>query len=122
MFKPVILFLGSALLGKPIYENQKSEAMNEVHEALKTLDDLLEIEWKNSGSKGTFICGTENPTIADLLVFFETTNIVYFGIDRNQYANISKWFKKVYSINEVKTITHQWYAIGKQFNEMFSQV
>ena len=70
--------------------------MNEVQEALKTLNELLEIEWKGSGSKGLYLCGTENPTIADLLVFFETTNVVYFGIDQNKYDNISKWFKRVY--------------------------
>ena len=94
--------------------------MNDVHEALRSLDELIAIEWKRGGEKARFICGTEHPTIADLLVFFETSNVVYFGIDQNQYQNLAKWFKNVYSINEVKTITHQWYSIGKQFNEMFS--
>lgn len=94
-----MMFLGTVLVGKPMYENQKSEAMGEVREALKTLDELLGIEWKDKGGKGRFICGTEHPTIADLLVFFETTNVVLFGIDHNQHPNLSAWFKNVYSIN-----------------------
>lgn len=37
--------MGSALMGKPIYQNQKTDAINEVHEALKALDGLIKIEW-----------------------------------------------------------------------------
>lgn len=77
---------------------------------------LLGVEYDKSNKKGNFICGTEQPTIADLLIFFEVTNVVYFGIDHTKYSHISRWFTHVYSIPEIKTITHQWYPIGKQFN------
>ncbi len=46
------------------------------------------MEWSqtnNSIENDRYICGNVNPTIADLLIYFETTNVVYFNLDYHKF-------------------------------------
>ena len=60
-------------------------------EAIKTLNDIL----KRNNTK--FICGNDL-TIADLLIFFELTNIYYYGEKIDELKELSKWFENVYNL------------------------
>jgi hypothetical protein len=46
------------------------------------------------------------------------TILVYYGRDHSAYPNIERWFKNIYAIPEVKTITHQWFPIAQEMQKM----
>ena len=54
-----------------------------------------------------------------MLIYYEMTNLVYFGLDHHKYKEVKKWFEEVYKVDEVKAITHEWYQIGKGMAQMF---
>ena len=86
-----------------------------MHDVIKKLDMLL------GNPKRNFLTG-ENPSIADLLIFFELTNLWYYNDSHDKYENVKEWFKNVYNIPEVKKITHEWHPIAQQFAEFFKTV
>ena len=61
-------------------------------------------------------------TIADLLIFFDTTNLIFYGKDTGEYKEVDRWFKKIYAIPEVKTIVHQWYPMAQQMQESLKNI
>jgi hypothetical protein len=52
------------------------------------------------------------------MAYFEITILVYYGMEHSEYKNIDRWFKKIYSIPEVKTITHQWFPMAQQMYQV----
>jgi glutathione S-transferase len=64
---------------------------------LKNLETIL------SRSEGGFLTG-KNPTIADLQIFFESTDEMFSGRTLDEYPSISAWSKKMMEIKEVKEV------------------
>jgi glutathione S-transferase len=60
-----------------------------------------------------FIAGNI-PTIADLLYFYELSNLVYFKVSQERYKSINDWYKRIYSIPEVKNIMQEWEPFAKE--------
>ncbi len=71
--------------------------------------------------KTKFLCG-DKPSIADLLIYFEMTNLIYYEKSHEQYKHVSLWFKNVYSIPEVKAIIHEWYPLAQGFIQIYRSV
>ena len=64
--------------------------------ALSDLDSFL--------SKGNpFICG-DHMSIADLLLFHETVNIVFYKVDLEPWKNVKSWYEKMLAIKEISEI------------------
>ncbi len=74
------------------------------------------------GLRGAKFIAGEKLSIADLLFYYEMTNLTYWGLDHEKYPQVARWFKEVYQIPAVKEITHEWYQLGKGMAEMFSQI
>ena len=90
-----------------------SAAEAKIAEALDTLDKLI-------GEKNYLANNTA--TIADLMAYFEVTILVYHGKDHSKHSNIERWFKNIYAIPEVKTLTHQWFSVAQQMAKFLSQL
>lgn len=84
-------------------------------EAIKTLNDIL----KRNNTK--FICG-DQLNIADLLIFFELTNVYYYGESIEEFKEVSKWFEHVYNVKEVNQITHDWFPMSKQISKVLGGI
>ena len=72
-------------------------------------------------NKTRFIAG-EKLTIADLLFFFEVTNLIYFDLTHDTFPAVRRWFEEVYQVEAVKTITHEWYQVAKKMRRNFRAV
>lgn len=83
--------------------------------AIGKLDEVL------SRNKTRFLAG-DRLSIADLLFYYEMTNLVYWGLSHDKHEHVRKWFVEVYKVKEVKEITHQWYQVGEGMAQMFAQV
>lgn len=68
-----------------------------------------------------YLCG-DSLSMADLLFFYEMTNLVLFGLSHDKYEGIDRWFKEVYRVEEVKSIIHEWYLKGKERKQLFDTV
>jgi glutathione S-transferase len=65
------------------------------------------------GSRKTPFIAGEQVTIADLLLYFELSNVMLYKKEWSQYKNMDAWFKKMYGIPELKQITHAWFPTIK---------
>lgn len=72
---------------------------------MKTFDELLKI----GGHK--FTTG-DKPNIADLLIYFELLNVVYYQEKTDNYVYITQWSKNVEAIPEVSKINQAWLPIS----------
>lgn len=99
MFKPIRMYLGAVMMGQQILQAHRDSLFAEMFEAIKKFDELLSL------NPGKYLCG-DKLSIADLLFFYELTNLTYFGLDHEKYPQVKRWFVEVYRIKEVKTITH----------------
>ena len=115
MFKPIRMYLGAVFTQQPLAKHHRDALFAEMSEAIKKFDELLSLK------KTKFLVG-DKLSIADLLFFYELTNLTYFGQDHENYPQIKRWFGEVYNIPEVKVITHEWYQIGKGLAQMFESV
>ena len=85
--------------GLPVYSFQIESALREMEEMLGLLDDILAI------GNCSFIAGN-SLTIADLLFFHETTNMLVYSLPFAQYKHLSAWYERVLAVPEIKQI-HQ---------------
>ena len=115
MFKPIRMYLGSVLMGQQIMKNHRDVLFGEMFEAIKKFDEILSV------NKTRFLTG-DKLSIADLLFFYEMTNLTYFGYEHEKYPEIKRWFSEVYKIPEIKSITHEWYQIAKGMTNLFESV
>lgn len=115
MFKPIRMYLGAVFTQRPLNLHHKNTLFEEMFSAIAKFDELL-------GKCGTRFLTGEKLSIADLLFYYEMTNLIYWGLDHEKYKNIKRWFAEVYKVQEVKNITHEWYQIAKGMAEMFAQV
>ncbi|TNV76384.1 hypothetical protein FGO68_gene7513 [Halteria grandinella] len=61
--------------------------------------------------EGAFIVN-DQPTIADLQLFFEFQNLIYIGLEKSweteKYPQVTAWYNKVIALPEVKSIHDIW--------------
>lgn len=79
------MYLGAVLMGQQIMKNHRDILFGEMFEAIKKFDELLSI------NKTRFLTG-DKLSIADLLFFYEITNLTYFGYEHQEYPEIKRWF------------------------------
>jgi glutathione S-transferase len=60
-------------------------------------------------NQGKFIVGDE-PTLADLQIFFECTDKSFWGSKMDEYPYITKWMDKMLAIPEIKAIQDEFDA------------
>jgi glutathione S-transferase len=60
----------------------------------ETIEKLDTMMLKNQTE---FIAG-KSPSIADLLFFYELSNLVYFRANHQKYRWISGWYQNIYAI------------------------
>ena len=84
---------------------------------MKNTFDFLENHLNTSGK---YVCG-DNLTIADILLFHETTNVEMVKFDIKPWKNIQAWYERVSEnkgINEVykmftESLPRIWELLGK---------
>lgn len=81
---------------------------------LNVLEELL------GRNEGGFLLGN-NPTIADLQIFFESTDEILMKRNFDDYPLIKRWFEKMNQIKEVKIIMDEWTATALKFAEILSK-
>lgn len=85
LFKPFRKFLTANINKTALKEVEMVELWKNMWMSIGEFEGIL-----NSNGK-RFVCGS-NPTIADLLYFYEITNLTYFKVDHSAYPHISQWF------------------------------
>lgn len=83
--------------------------------AIKTFDELL----KTGGKK--FTTG-DSPNIADLLIYFELTNLINYNEKFDEYKCVAQWYQEVEKIPEVNKITKEWLPLSKQLTKVLSSI
>ncbi|TNV75889.1 hypothetical protein FGO68_gene9662 [Halteria grandinella] len=73
--------------------------------------------------EGAFVVN-DQPTIADLQLFFEFQNLIYVGLDKSweteKYPQVTAWYNKVIALPEVKGIHDQWIQLVAGFIKMLN--
>lgn len=70
-------------------------AMEKIKETLNTFDKLL------AQPNGDFLV-CDQPTIADLQLYFEFTDILLYRLPFDEWKNITEWYNKMSEIPEIK--------------------
>lgn len=112
---PVRNLLTALVAKKPVQEQQQKTLVDGLFEALATLETIL------TKSKTKFIAGN-TVTIADILIFYEMTNLILLGLEHDKYKEVKRWHAEVYQVPEVKAITHEWFQGAKQIAKMFQSI
>ena len=90
-----------------------SEAKKKIHQTFDLLNDLL-------GKGNPYLAG-ENLSIADLLIFSETTNVEVHKIDLAPWKNLKAWYDRLLS-NEAVAGVHQKYRdVYPMFEEFLNR-
>jgi glutathione S-transferase len=84
-----------------------------VEQAFKLLDTF----WL---SKGNFINGNKEMSIADISAFSEMAQTALIGLDTKRYVNIQRWMKKMLENPEISEVHQTVLDIGKKKNPGFS--
>lgn len=84
-------------------------------EAIKTFDELL----KNGGKK--FTTG-DLANVADLLIYFELTNMICYNEKFQDFKFVAQWYQQVEKIPEVNKITKDWTLISKNFSKILDSI
>ena len=98
LFKPIRMFLGAVFSGVAVKKSHKEDLFKDMFQAIATFNQIL----RSNGNK--FIAG-DRVSIADLLLFYELTNLKYFGLNHDEYKDVKRWFEEVHNVPEVKRIT-----------------
>lgn len=110
----ILLKIYGVLVNKQTLTTEKlRNAERNIDNQLKLFDRLL--------SKRTYAAG-ENLTIADLLLFFELTNLMLYKKSWSEHTNVDAWFKRVYAVSEVKSLTHAWFPASKQTIQLLDSI
>lgn len=80
---------------------------------------LLEAQLKQSKRK--YLAG-DRPSIADLLYFFEMTNLILYEIPFDHFTHVFAWFNRVLEVPEVKNLTDTWQDVASGLKEMFKSI
>ena len=94
----MILKLGALGSNSPASGAAISEAEKKIHQTFDLLNDLL-------GKGNSYLVG-DSLSIADLLIFAETTNAEIYKIDLAPWKNVKAWYDRLLS-NEAVAGVHQ---------------
>ena len=83
----------------------------------KTISSLEDILIKSS----PYITG-DHPTIADILVFFEVTDLFIVGIPLENYKATHAWFNKMLEIEALAAIHNEYQKSLPKLMQMFQHV
>lgn len=90
------------MFGRPVPpEEVVAAAFEAAKKELSTFEAIL------AKHDGDFIVNNE-PTIADLQLFYEFTDVIPTKIPFDEYPEINKWYGKMLEIPEVKAIQEGW--------------
>ena len=95
-----------------------------------TYDAAMAALWKEAGilenylgqHEGDFIVNNE-PTIADLQIFYDFQNLIYIGLDKSweeNYPQITAWYDKILALPEVNGLNDQWLKLVSGFIALMS--
>jgi len=96
----------------PVNEAELTEGGKKMQETLGLLDGLL-------GEK-PYLVGN-NLTIADLLIFEETTNIEFYKLDLAPWKNVKAWYDRMLTNEVIAAIHNQFLETAKALEPMFKQ-
>ena len=100
---PLRLRIGKVLRKVPYTEEAMAAALTNLHALLDTLERYL------GQHEGAYIVN-DQPTIADLQLFFEFTDLITLKIDweaDGKYPNCAAWYNKMMTVPTVKGIQDQ---------------
>ena len=100
---------------QPFKSYQIASAKKEMLDALKTFDELLKI----GGNK--FTTG-DKPNIADLLIYFELLNVVYYQEKTDNYVYVTRWCQNMEAIPEVAKINQAWTPISTMTAKVLNSI
>ena len=83
---------------------QKTLKMSDIMDNEKKMFSTLDFLDKHFSKGSEYICGNKM-TIADLLIFHETTNVEVYNVNINKWKNIKTWYNKMLS-NQVISDIH----------------
>ena len=87
-----------AFRGIPYTEEAMAQALTALHSCVETLEKYL------GQHEGAFLVN-DQPTIADLQLFFEFTNLILLKITWDEkYPNCTAWFNHMMEVPSVKGI------------------
>eukprot|EP01004_Peranema_trichophorum_P007581 NODE_6357_length_894_cov_51.678340_g5765_i0.p1 GENE.NODE_6357_length_894_cov_51.678340_g5765_i0~~NODE_6357_length_894_cov_51.678340_g5765_i0.p1 ORF type:complete len:245 (-),score=42.95 NODE_6357_length_894_cov_51.678340_g5765_i0:106-840(-) len=101
------------LLGSPVDENALKTARDNIYAAVDVLD-----KWISSHSNWEYLTGTK-PTIADLSVQLELSQLDLSGLDLTKYSSVCRWYHRVKQIphyNDAK-IWERYHVVHQQVKE-----
>ena len=101
---PLRLRMGRAVKKIDYTPEALAKAETDLYAALDTFELMLEAR------DGAFIVN-DNVTIADLQLFFEFENMVYYKLTWEKYPEISKWYKAMLAVPVVGGIHEKWEAL-----------
>ena len=97
---PLRMKMGKVLAGAPIDEALYAVAITNMWAAIDTLEKYL------AQHEGRFIVN-DQPTIADLQLFFEFTNLIYLKLtweESGKYPQVTAWYNAMMTVPNVKGI------------------
>ena len=78
-----------------IKKGESSVKAQQVTEAEQSMDNALDFVEGRLAQRGTpFLCGS-SLTIADILLFHETSNVEFYEKDISKWAKVKAWYEKV---------------------------
>lgn len=86
--------------GKEVPKEAFDGAFHQINMVLETFEKFL------AQFEGDFVVNNQ-PTIADLQLFFEFTNMSMYKQTWEKYPEITKWYNKMLEIPEIKEIQDQ---------------
>ena len=118
-YRPALLSIirlkfGAFRQNKPISGAALAEAEKRIHSTLDLLDTIL--------SKGNPYLAGENLTIADLLVFEETTNVESYKLDLAPWKNVKAWYDRMLTHQALADIHAKFREGVPRFQEMLEKV
>lgn len=108
---------GTYSKGIPHTESQLKQADLLLGEALKTLEKILN---KNGGP---YAAG-KNISIADILIFFEITNLIYYDMEDTlkQFEKCQTLYEDIGNIPEIKEIQLKWQETVPNFKALLKKL
>jgi glutathione S-transferase len=118
-YRPALLSIirlkfGAFRQKKPVSGVALAEAEKKIHATLDLLDSLL--------AKGNPYIAGENLTIADLLIFSETTNVESYKLDLSPWKNVKAWYDRVLTHQAIADIHAKFREGVPRFQEMLEKV
>ena len=100
-YRPSLIALYRTMIGA-LYKNESCSrrALNEAQKKMTSAFDHIEAQL----AKGRKYLTGDNLTIADLLIFFETTNAEAYKFDFSKWTHLQNWYNQMIELDAIKPI------------------